>query len=560
MPAPVVQVRTRIPYDLAIVLVFAALLIAGAALRQEFLGDGIRHLPAILSRRPTLGEPRWLLFPALATLWIRLLSGFGFVGGVEAALRALIAVSVASGVLFLFCLRHWIHAECSDDRRCAAALLLAGSCAPFLLLFSDIAEPQLAAAIAVAGLVYARIRRDDVTRARAAVMCAILAIAVATLIYQGVILAFGMLPLVVSTKIVDLRRVIIATCIAVLGVMGLMVGAQMETGVQPITAVTTTVRGEHNPLTRSFMASVSAPKYVAAALAGPPQGIVALENFSGLRALVSSLGGSNRSAAMASVRNLLLLMVGAVVTAMLLVRGARDRQWRVLAAAAILLTLPILRNQQYGYVKFYILWPIPVALLATRCRPRLILITALVVLGLNGWLVTEQIRQGRKNYTIARAAYATATTSTCWLTSGWSPPFAYLWPGTATPILGTLATGTDPGVQSSRLTASLQQCFCDSTSVWADTTIRDMDVVRSITSHFHYQAGDWSSVLIDPSAASGQPMPGVLLYPDAARERACRDGVRRGSDRGQIRVRPAEIANTRGFGLKHVSDPSLTPV
>ena len=537
MPAPIVQVRTRIPYDLAVVLVLAALLIGAAALRQEFLGDGIRHLPAILSRRLTLGEPRWLLFPALATLWIRLLSGFGFVGGGEAVLRALIALSVASGALFLLCLRRWIRAECSDARRSAAALLLAGSCAPFLILFSDIAEPQLAAAIAVAGLVYARIRRDDAARARASAMCAILAIAVAALIYQGVILAFGMLPLVVSMKAVDLRRVIIATCLAVLGVMGLMVGAQTATGVRPITAVTTTVRGEPNPLTRSFMASASPPKYVAAALAGPPQGIVALENFSGLRALVSSLRGSDRSAAMASVRNLLLLMVGAVVTAMLVARGVRDRQWWVLAAAAILLTLPIFRNQQYGYVKFYILWPIPVALLATRCRPRRILIAALVVLGLNGWLVTEQIRQGRKNYTLARAAYANATTSTCWLTSGWSPPFPYLWPGTVTPILGTLATGTDPDVQSRRLTASLRQCLCDSTSVWADTTIRDVEVVRSIASHFDYQASDWSSVLIDQSAASGQPMPGVLLYPNAARERACRDGVRRGSDGGQTGAR-----------------------
>ena len=457
----------------------------------------------------------------------------------------MVTLSVASGIVFLSCLRSWVRAECTDEGRRAAALLLAGSCGPFLILFSDIAEPQLAAAIAVAGLAYARMWRDDEKRDHASVIYAILAIAIASLIYQGMLLAFGMLPLVVSSRTLGVRRIIVAAAVAILGVTATMIGAQTAVGVRPGTAAVTAIRGEQNPLTRSLMASGSPVKYLSAAVAGPPQGIVALENFSGLRTLVSSLVSRDRSVVVASAKNLLFLLVGVVITATLFLKGVRDRHWRVLGAAAILLALPILRNQQYAYVKFYILWPIPVALLATHCRPRTILTAALIVLGLNGWLVIDQIRQGRGGYAVARSAYVDATASTCWLTSGWTPPFAYLWPGTATPILGTLATGADPDVQRARLTASLHHCFCESTSVWTDTMAGDREIVRAIGSHFNYRAVDLAALLIDQSGASGHPLPGVLAYSDASKARAC-EGVRRGSNRGQTAVKPGSDGGQTG--------------
>jgi hypothetical protein len=49
------------------------------------------------------------------------------------------------------------------------------------------------------------------------------------------------------------------------------------------------VQGEHNPLTRSMMASRWSSKYLAAVFAGPPQGIVALDSYSGLRTLASAV-------------------------------------------------------------------------------------------------------------------------------------------------------------------------------------------------------------------------------------------------------------------------------
>jgi hypothetical protein len=512
-PAPLAT-RPRVPPDWLVVLGFAALLVIAGVARREFLGDGVRHLPVVLSSSIQTGEPRWLLFPALASVWIRLLSAIGLAGGAESALHALVALSVASGIVFLVSLRAWLRVESTDDARGAAALLLAASCGPVLVLFSDVAEPQVGAAIVVTGLAYARTSRDDVRRAPAAVLCAVAAIAIAALIYQGMILALAMLPLVVPPSM-SRRRVVMASTVAVVGVITAMIVAQTSTGTPLIDAAATVVRGERNPLARSLMAAPSLGKYVAAVVAGPPQGIVTLNDYRGLRALGASLGSGDRVAVANGVR----LLLGLVVTGILLISGIRDRQWRVLAATAILLALPVLRNQQYAYVKFYVLWPIPVALLAIRCRARTTFVVAAIVLAANGWLIAGEIRRGRESDRVVRAAYARATPSTCWLTSGWTPPFAYLWPGHATPMLGTLATGTQPDLQRAALTVALRRCFCDSESVWSDTTSRDAEVVRTIARHFEYTAIDLVAVLIDPKDEN--PVPGVVVYSDTARQRAC---------------------------------------
>ena len=497
------------------------LLIVAALLRREFLGDGVRHLPAVLSDHLQFGEPRWVLFPAIAHLWIQALSRLGLVSGTESALEAMLALSVASGVLFLAAIRVWLRHDCKDADRRSAALLLAGGCAPVLILFSDIAEPQLAAAVLVAGLAYARIHRDDPIHARSAALWAVGLIAVASLIYQGTILALGMLPLVVSGNHVSRRQLVIAAVCAVVAVGLAMTIIQVSSGASTASAIATVVDGEQNPLTRSLMGSHSLSKYLVAAIAGPPQGIVALDSYGGLRALAAALQSANRQIAASAARNLAGLLSGLVVTAMLVVTGVRQRQWRVLIAAAILLTLPIVRNQQYGYVKFYVLWPIPVALVASRCTARTTAAAASFVLALNLWVVGGELLRGRENSRVARAAYATATPATCWLTSGWTPPFAYLWPGTATPILGILATGSRPEIQRQVLTTSLKRCFCESDAVWTDSTSRDAAIVQSIASHFNYDRYVLSRVLLDPLGAMPSPQPGILQYESSARQQVC---------------------------------------
>ena len=84
-------------------------------------------------------------------------------------------------------------------------------------------------------------------------------------------------------------------------------------------------------------------------------------------------------------------------------RGIRDRQWQVLAAAAILLALPVLRNQQYAYVKFYVMWPIPVALLAVRCRTRTVVVAGSMRV-LREWLVVDARDPTRREQVTVRCS------------------------------------------------------------------------------------------------------------------------------------------------------------
>ena len=505
------------PIELAVLIALAAVLVLAAASRQDFVEDGVRHLPGALSA--------WgWSFPPLLFALVRPLVAIGLVGSVEAAIQPFLWVSVASGIIFLISLGVWLRADCTDAARRAAALLLAGSCAPFLALYSDIAEPQIAAAMAVAGLAYARVRRNDPVDAELGVVVAIVAITCAALIYQGTILALGMLPLVASHETLLRRRVLAVLCAAMAIVPVVMVAAQVVSGTALRLAVETAVAGERNPLARSFMTSVSAGKYVVAALAGPPQGIVALKNFGGLPALVAGLQASDGRTVALATANVLRLILGGLIVWGLFAAAVRSRDWRVLVAAAVILILPVLRNQQYAYSKFFVLWPVPVALAALRYRARWIAVAALLVLLSNGWLLAEEIRRGRRLHTSVQQLYGAAGPTTCWMTNGWAPPMPHLWPGITAPILGTLATGSDPAVQTGQLTRSLRRCFCDSAAVWTDTTRQDARLVADLARHFDYGVVDLTTVLVDPLPAgvpSDTPL-SVHVYSDQDRQRICR--------------------------------------
>ena len=513
----------RKPIDVIVLCLLSGLLIVLAAARRDFLGDGTRHLPAILAAQPSLGEPRWLLFPPLAWTLVRALSGVGLITGADSAIQALLWMCVSSGIVFLFAIRSWLVAECGDPTRRAVALWLGGCCAPVLILFSDVAEPQIAAAIVASGLTYARLRRDDAEeRAARGAVIAIVAIAIAAVIYQGAILALGLLPLVIPPKTAVSRRVAGAAAASVVVVLAVMIGAQIAAGTTARTAAAAVATGEPNTLTRSLMSRPAPVKYLAAVIAGPPQGIVALDNFSGTPALWSALRGQDGQAAQQAVLNAARLLLGLVIVGVLVAAGVRTASWRTLGAMAVLLALPVLRNQQYGYPKFFILWPIPIALVATRCRPRTILLAASAVLLANTSLVVRDIRRGRELSAAVREEYRRATPTTCWLTTGWSPPLSYRWPGTTVPILGILATGNDPATQATTLTAALRRCFCESDAVWTNASSRDADMLASLARHFDYNSIELKSVLSDPSrAADALSLPGAHVYAEPDQRRIC---------------------------------------
>jgi hypothetical protein len=517
------DVPRRETIELVVLGALAAVLVMAAASRCDFIGDGVRHLPAALSGHPHFGEARWIMFPPLLFALVRPLAAIGLVDDVEAAIQPFLWVSVASGIVFLVSLGVWLRAECNEAARRAAALLLAGSCAPFLTLFSDIAEPQIAAAIAVTGLAYARVRRDHPTGAERGVVVAIVAIACAALIYQGTILAVGMLPLVASRDTLIRRRVLGVLCAAMAIVPVAIIAAQAVSGTPLGLALETAVGGERNPLARSFMTRASAGNDVRAVLAGAPQGIVALRNFGGLRALLAGLQASDARTVALAAADVLRLILGGVIVCGLFAAAVRGRDWRALVATAVILILPVLRNQQYAYSKFFVLWPVPVALVALRYRARPIAVAALLVLLSNGWLVAEEVRRGRRLYASVQQSYGSAGPTTCWMTSGWAPPMPYLWPGTTAPILGTLATGSVPAVQTADLTRSLRRCFCDSASVWTDTSKEDGAMVANLARHFDYGVVDLTTILFDQvrTVVPKDTPPGVHVYSEQDRERIC---------------------------------------
>jgi hypothetical protein len=143
------RIHPRETIELVVLGLLTAMLVVAAASRRDFIGDGVRHLPAALSGPLHFGEARWAMFPPLLFALLRPLVAVGLIDGVESAIQPVLWLSVGCGVVFLVSVDKWLRAECEDPARRAAALLLAGSCASFVALFSDIAEVQVAVAEAI---------------------------------------------------------------------------------------------------------------------------------------------------------------------------------------------------------------------------------------------------------------------------------------------------------------------------------------------------------------------------------------------------------------------------
>ena len=504
--------------EIAALAAISAILVVVALTRREFIGDGVRHLSGALSGPLQFGEARWVLFPPLLLVVMRPLAAAGLVTSVQSAIQPLLWLDVACGIVLLWRLGAWLRTETQDSGAAVAALWLAAACAPFLMLFSDIAEVQISATLAVVALSYARTH----PRGETGTLVAIAGIAGAALIYQGTILAWGMLPLVAPSGVLRRRRVLVALAAALAAVPLVMILAQAAGGLRFDAAVRTALGGERNPLARSLMTRWSMPKFVVASIAGPPQAIVALKDFAGMRALLNAWHGSDAAARTTAAANLARLLLGLAVMALLLITTIRRRDWRLLFAAVVILVLPLLRNQQYAYLKFFAVWPVIVALAAVRCRPRTIALAAAIVLIANAWVVGSQVAEGRRRYAALRQAFAGASPETCWMTSGWAPPMWYLWPGTSAPVLGTLATGTDPHQQSLILTAALQRCFCESAAVWTDTTARDTATLAALTTHFDYGVVDLTTILMPDTSAPATFPPDIRVYPAATQQAVCR--------------------------------------
>ena len=470
--------------DVLVIIALGLLLTLFAVLRQEFIGDGIRHLPTALeTNRPTFGTPRWLLFPVLTWLIVHLLPGAAFNGAIETAIRALLALSVASGITYLAGLNWWLRAERHDAAARAAALLGAGATMPFLVLYSDVAEAQLPAAMAVTALAVCRVRFASGRGGDGTILFTVATIAVASLIYQAVVLSLVFLPLVAPLERFPRRTVAIGIALITLCIPAILIAARMAAGDPVSVALLTTFRGERGDLVRASLTSATPMKWAAALLAGPPQAIVGLWKFQGLPLLARGVVIRDADAFANAAR----LSLGLGIVGLLAWAAVRTRDWRIAVAALGVVALPILRNQQYTYVKFYLLWPAVVALAMTKLRLRHASAIAIIIVVLNSWLVARTVVEGRGRRADAQTAYVKATASDCYFTMDWGPPFWHTWPGSSAAIISIFwAADEQAAGEQDRVTPAVRDCFCRATSVWTDATVEAGGDVLRLTNQFGY--------------------------------------------------------------------------
>src|SRR5262245_50280318 len=471
--------RVGVPLDRLVIAVWAAVAVVIVLLRADFGEDGVRHLPHVLSsNHPVLGEPRWILHPTLIFILTKPLVAVGLVGSVEGIAHAFSLMIVGLAVGYLVALRSVVQSMGASEHSRAAALALAGVSAPLLTLGTDILEPLSAAAIAVIGLGYAAAGRPDAPDARRRILVAVAAIALGGLIYESVILAIGLLPLVVPLRELVRPRTALPAAMILAIVPVVMLGLLVMNGDSLAHAVTRAALEAESPLKRSFLRRPGLEQHVVALFAGPPQGVLKMDEFSGFnRVVLAQLSDPNARGAV--IWTLVLFLLGGVIVAALMVAAARARAWWVLVGfATLLVPLVLLQPQYYGYLKFYILFPVVLAVAAIHLPARVAGTIALIVALINVPTRIDGLIQERAFARVAIPVYEAAGTEACWVTDGWGPPIRMRWRGQNCGI-GTLLLGTGEDVnrllatQHRALTECLEACFWRSSEVLTDSMTSD---------------------------------------------------------------------------------------
>ncbi len=223
--------------------------------RKDFTGDGIRHLAPILElNHPQLGEPRWLFFPTLLFLLLKPFALLHLATTTEQLTRPMMAMTLIAAAVYMFGVRSCLTSLGVPARRRAVGLLVAAFTAGLLFAATDLMEPIFAAALVTIGLAVAAHRQTlaAIEERRRGVIIAIGLIAIASTLYQGVVLAVGLLPMFLHRKTIDRRTVAVSLAIlvavpiastAVLVLAGNSVGHAFERLAQ----------GEENPQYRTYL-------------------------------------------------------------------------------------------------------------------------------------------------------------------------------------------------------------------------------------------------------------------------------------------------------------------
>jgi hypothetical protein len=503
--------------DLLVILVWAALIFCAAILRVNFIGDGVRHLtPIVTNSPPSLGEPRWLLFPIFVFAIIKPVQMAGLVHSAKDAARVFLALDCFAGLAYLLLLRQWLICRSISLRSRVVALLLAGVTVPMLHYSSDIVEVIVPATVALAGLVY--LASQPPKDASKGLYVAATAIAIATLLYQGIILGVALVPCAIARDARVRLRAIILSC-AILGVAPLvMLTTLTATGNRPATAIHLMLTGEENTLFRSLLASHRLPLWerpIAAISFGVASSIIQLPDNLGLRQGLRLLLHSTTF--MAGALNILGRLLALVIVAAGAAVIVRRRDWRIGIAFAGLLILPILRG--YAYLKYYALMPIVIALVASVSPPAIVLGAGGVVAAFNLTYLARDIGRDRQLAHDIAPLFASANSSACWLTTGWGPPI-FGWPGSICSMSQVLAAADTDQVDAMitennrTLKESFRRCFCESSAVYTDDlTLALQERAAGLANHYRFAGADLNELLWNPNrGAIAFERDGIVTY------------------------------------------------
>jgi len=503
--------------DLLVITAWAALICGIAALRVNFIGDGVRHLPPILARsRPILGEPRWLLFPTFLFAIIKPLQIAGIVDTLGAAVRVFLPLDILAGITYLLLIRNWLRVRSVPAPSRAGALLLAGMMMPLLRFSSDIVEVIVPATIALASLVYLASRPPG--KVNQGLWVAAAAIAFATLLYQGMILAVALVPCAIPRG-ASIRMRTIILCCAILAVAPLvMVTTMVASGSRPRTAIHLMLTGEENVLYRDRMASHRLPLWerpIAAISLGTARSIIEIPDNLGVLGSLRLLTHratfiEGATAAGGCLLALAMVAMGAVVV-------VRRRDWRIAIAFAGILTLPIVRG--YAYLKLYGLMPAVVALVAAVSPPTVILGAGAIVGAFNLTYIARDMARDRDLARDIAPFYNTAGASACWLTTGWGPP-TFGWAGSTCSMTQVLTDAHSDQIvamvaqNNAAMVESLRSCFCDSSAVYTDdVTVSSQKSVTELANYYKFAGIDLTRLLWNPQRGSTAfDRDGILAY------------------------------------------------
>jgi hypothetical protein len=514
--------------DMLLILFLSCVMALLGAYRLDYAGDGLRHLGPILgSSFPVLGEPRWVLFPALLFCVLKPFVLLGLIHTPAGAAQAFAIFNAVCGGLYLLCLRSWLQ-EMNPARRAIILFLVAGTFT-FLSLASNTIEPTAAALIAVAGLTGARSWPTLTDRGRLTI--AVAAIALASLVYQGLLFALFLLPATLPPTVYASRqgliRIVAITALVPLTVIGLLTLA----GDSPTNAARRFAQGEANPLSSRGYSQRSLKNLVGVAIVGPAY---ALNSIPGLRGLSGSLAMlRERATVVNAVVGLLPWLVGAGALVATLVLLVLRSHYAVLVAFGGMMALPMIRMSQYAYVKYYALLPLLIVLAVVRLVPRSSHLALLGMLffasNLGQYMVDRAAMQTFRNRIVSEL-WPQLPREACFLTSGWGPPVPD-WQGPSLSLRQVLEGGNAPNLDgllaanASLLRSSLKQIFCGCTVVVTDVFTRtNVTVLAQELQDFGLSSVSISALVVDdPEQARIFAAPNVSVYrfSDQERQRAC---------------------------------------